>query len=248
MKLRIDIMKRIAMKRTIWIIWAFLGLLSLLSVRMIYVQNSLDFKLIFAAKRLDGAALKTYLADGANPDATDPETRHPLWLRILAHLSGQSTKTYDGDPVLLVVFKSCIERESIVSANKTIGTHELMTFEPTDIVCALLDKDANANVQIAPGLSAISYAQGCGYKRCVRILLEHDASANGEAFGGGTLLSYAIHNDDFDTAKELMRHGANENAIGTNGLSPLGYAISSGSSNYAARQRIIKLLNDSGAH
>jgi ankyrin repeat protein len=80
------------------------------------------------------------------------------------------------------------------------------------------------------------------------MLLEHGARASGIAFGGGTLLTYAIQADDFDTAYELIEHGANVNAVGASGATPLAFAASSGTANYPVRQRIIKLLTESGAH
>jgi hypothetical protein len=137
------------MKRTAWVFWAAVGLLFAWLAGATYVQNALDGELISAAKRLDGLAVKTCLARGANPNATDPQTRDPLWLRVLAHLDRRPTTAYDGDTALLVVLKSCVDRYNTEATNGPAGAPGPTSVDPTEIVSALLDKGANANVQYA---------------------------------------------------------------------------------------------------
>jgi ankyrin repeat protein len=223
-------------------------LLAALIARSIYLRNLLNGELLCAVKRLNGLAVKTCLAKGANPNATDPGTRDPLWWQTLAHLTNQPAATYDGDAALLVVLKRCTERDNTEFATRPAGAGALRSVEPTEIVSALLKKGANANVQFASGESAIAYSQGSGYKRCVQMLLGYGARANGISIDGNTLLKYAISADDFDTAYELVKHGANVNASDTSGTTPLAYAMSRGSTNYSDRQRIIQLLLASSAH
>lgn len=243
------VMKTTVTKRSVWICWVVLGLPSAWVACTIYVQNMLDYELIAAVNRLDGSAVKTCLAKGANPNTTDPATRGPLWWQALVHLTRQKPGLgYYGDEALVVVLERCVERENAEAAKRMTGADPGRSFEPIEIVSALLDHGANPNVQIVPGELTIAYAQASGYKKCVRMLLEHGAQANGTASGGGTLLTYAIRGDDFDTVNELVKHGASVNATGASGASPLAYAMSSVSGNYPVRQRIIQLLTKSGAH
>lgn len=94
----------------------------------------------------------------------------------------------------------------------------------TNLVAALLSKDASVNARDARGRSALRAAVERGDRSLVSSLLEHDADPNTRDAKSATPLHVAAAKGDVDLVDYLIDHGARMDLVDKEGRTPVDYA------------------------
>ena len=161
--------------------------------------------LVLAAKNKDAASVRSLLADGPDPNATDAETMTALhWA---AHWS---------DLELVQVLLSAGADATVANRYGVTPLHEASTVGNVEMIEALLDAGADPNSGYGAGETPLMTAARTGIVESVRILLDHGGEPNAaEEFRGQTALMWAAVENHPEVAQLLIDRGAEVNVRST---------------------------------
>lgn len=184
-----------------------------------------------AVEQNDIARIKELLAEGADVNKQQPETRHSaLHIAIIK----RSMK----------IAQLLVEEGANVNArNKTKSTplHVAAMYGHDDIVMYLLSKGANVEAKESRGqtplMIACTYKPSSGRESVIDILLQAGANINEREYRGYTALLIAIMRDHTEIAKLLIESGADVHAkTDEDNVSTLHFAA------YLGNTEIVELL------
>ena len=121
--------------------------------------------------------------------------------------------------------------------------HVASAFGHAEVVCLLLQHNANVNARCAGyfGWMSLHFASWKGYTKLVQLLLDHSAEINARSTINNTPLCVASHLGHLDIVRLLLRHEADLHIRGSQGWSPLQFATK------MQHVEVVQLLLEHGA-
>jgi len=178
-------------------------------------QESLNWALVQAVKRLDAPAVSRLLDEGASANAIDacepPLTLPNLLKRLLARVRHEPKGVADG------------ERKSILAVDLTLGDLDRPNSRIDVIAAMLINHGADVDLRDVWLMPPIHIAAYRGLHQTVRTLLSRGADVDARDRYDRTPLMVA----DAESTKLLVENGANVNAMSSGGCSPLMVAANS---------------------
>jgi ankyrin repeat protein len=188
--------------------------------------------LVAAAKTGNVAQVRALIAEGADPNAAEPDGTTPLhWA---AHLQDvEATRLLLGAGAVANTSNRYGVRPLSLAA---VGGHP-------DVVRALLDAGANPNSSLPEGETALMTAARSGSLDAVELLLEAGADPNAhEHWKGQTALMWASGEGHAQVVPTLVSHGADLGARSDRGFTALLFAAREG------RTDVVQTLLEAGAN
>ena len=215
-----------------------------------------DRRLVDAAAQQDWHAVRAYLSEGVDVNATRADGATALlwathWddLDIVTALlgAGADPNVADdhgvtplmraGENVSTVVARVLLEAGANANAAQTSGLTSLMVAARTgsgDLVRALLAHGADVNAAtFETGATALMWAVEASHHDLVDVLLETGADVEASSNKGFTPLLFAARNGDIEMAKTLIAAGADVNETGSDRTHPLPLSIVSRHNEFA---------------
>jgi ankyrin repeat protein len=191
-----------------------------------YRQIIMDRALIAAIVRSDADAVDALLAEGANPNTRESDSRKPS-LQVLNEL----LRMVPVDRSFLV---------SVVSFELNQHNGRLPQ-DSLHIVESLLSKGADVDSRDQYGNTALIYASGSGDLDTVKMLIAAYANVNAKGKSGHTALMWACMVSADTTVKALLAAHADVNPVSNDGFTALKYA------KIGQEHNIVALLMAAGA-
>jgi ankyrin repeat protein len=215
-----------------------------------------DLRLINAVAEQDKTAIRTFLKQGVDVNATRADGVTALiWAVHFSDLetvdlllrAGARVNAADDHGVTALaqacenanapVVEKLLAARANPNATQTSGLTPLMIATHTGsvaIVKALIAHGANVNAStVETHDTALMWAVGDQHKAIARVLIDNRADVHASSKRGFTPLMYAAHNGDIEMAKLLIDAGANVNEPASDGTQVLPFAIVSGQDEFA---------------
>ena len=206
-----------------------------------------DTRLVDAARRQDGAAVRALLTQGVPVDAEAADGSTALHaavqrddaalvdLLLSAGASAAHSSRYNVTPLYLAamngnaaIMARLLDRGADPNGTAHEGQTMLMTAALSgraDAVRLLLTRGAAVDVtEPYRGQTALMWAAAEGNTDAAAVLLEAGASVTAKSTGGFTPLLFAVRNAHIPTTELLLKHGANVNDVAPDGSSALSMA------------------------
>ncbi|KAK7873734.1 hypothetical protein R5R35_013266 [Gryllus longicercus] len=182
-----------------------------------------------AAERGDAAAVRRFLADGAQVDARDKDGNTAL------HIAASSGRTEVVD--ILIAKGAAVDRRGLRSRTPL---HCAAAKGHETIVARLVTAGAKLDSRDADGATVAALAAQGGHAEVVLWLLEQGTPVEEAGEDGRTLLMYAVEGGNLQLVKYLLGKRANLNAVTQKGETPIFTAVK------MQRRVIVKYLLQNG--
>ena len=215
-----------------------------------------DLRLVNAAARQDGAAVRQLLGEGADVDtrradgatallwAAHWDDQETVRLLLAARADVNVADDYGVTPLMRASENASIRMVDMLlaaganpNAAQTSGLTALMVAARTgsiEVVRALLEHGADVNsATTETSATALMWAVAAPHRVIVERLLEGGAEVDVSTSKGMTPLLTAAQNGDIETARLLISAGADVNQPGADGTYALSFAIVDGHDEFA---------------
>ncbi len=128
--------------------------------------------------------------------------------------------------------------------DRVTAMHAAIAFERPDILLLLLQRGANTELLMKPGLTPLSAAAMKNDTDAISLLLRHGAELNHETAGGVSALKLACAKGNLDAAQVLLAHGADATTADSEGHTALTLAQEHAG---ADRLPLMRMLLEHGA-
>ena len=223
-----------------------------------------DLRLVAAAARQDGAAVRTLISEGVDVDARRPDgVTALLWAAhrddletaeflLAAHADANAADDHGVTPLIRAaenasptLVNRLLDAGADANASQANGLTPLMVAARTgnlEVVRGLLTHGADVNAATTEvAAPALMWAVAAPHRAIVEALLDAGADVRVSTSKGMTPLLTVARNGDIDTARLLLVAGADINGVGADGTHALPFAIIHGRDDFA------RFLLDQGA-